>query len=450
MKLRSAATWVPRVRLLVKQAPPKRWCVSAVALACAVLGLSVIAGGYERHAPLLSPIDEGAHYDYVTHLLSGTLPQWGTKLDQDTLRMIDCESNSTDAEKCIPRHRTIATVENIGAFGFSYEAQQPPLGYLPFMLTASPNAPPGVALAHARRGGTVWALIAALLIVVYAAAESMSLLQLLVFLVLCLLCPSAVYAQATVTNDAGAVAAGLVALLAVRLTPRRAVGSAAAIGLVAGLAMGLVKGLCVLAPVALLIEAVIANRPWQASRAERSAMLKDNATIIALVCGSLVALFGWEIFQALRSTVSSAVVMNALLGFAKTQSLRSSTLEASIAQSFSLFDLGSLQLNPIWNIAVYGFVFSVAASRGVSLAWRNAQPLAVGVLIATVLLGVVWPVYNFIDGHFDVAAPARYALVLLPLLALVVVRANKRAALIWIGVLLPAIVLIAQLRTAGY
>jgi hypothetical protein len=341
-------------------------------------------------------------------------------------------------------------VENIGALGFSYEAQQPPLGYLPFMLTSSPNAPPGIALAHARRGGTVWALIAAALIVIYAAAESMSLLQLLAFLVLCLLCPSAVYAQATVTNDAGTVTAGLAALMAIRFAPRRALGPAVAVGLGIGLAIGLVKGLCVLAPVALLIEAVIVKRPWQASQAERTAMLKENAAVIALVCGGLIALFGWEAFQAARSAVGSSVVMNALLGFAKTQSLKSSTLEASVANSFSMFDMTGLQLNTLWNIAVYGFVFAVAASRGTSPGWRSAQPLAVGVLVAVVLIGVAWPLYNFVDGHFDVAAPPRYALTLLPLLALVVVRANKRAALIWIGALMPAIVLIAQLTTAGY
>ena len=64
------------------------------------------------------------------------------------------------------------------AAGYDYEAQQPPLGYLPYVLTANPQASPDAAIADARRGGIIWIGVSAVLLLVLGVVEDFSLLAL--------------------------------------------------------------------------------------------------------------------------------------------------------------------------------------------------------------------------------------------------------------------------------
>ncbi len=68
-----------------------------------------------------------------------------------------------------------------------------------------------------------------------------------------------------------------------------------------------------------------------------------------------------------------------------------------------------------------------------------------GVLISLAILAIFFPIYAYLLGHFNFPAYARYALAVLPIGALVAVRAARRSGLMAIGVVLPGALTASQL-----
>ena len=60
-------------------------------------------------------------------------------------------------------------------------------------------------------------------------------------------------------------------------------------------------------------------------------------------------------------------------------------------------------------------------------------------------LAVFYPVLNYLQGHYNVPGAARFALPLLPIVGFVAARASRVRGLMLIGLLLPALALVAQL-----
>jgi hypothetical protein len=203
-------------------------CVIAVA----VLLVSVAAGNHQRFAPRFDITDEGAHYDYVLDLTHGHIPVSGDRLSQPTMRTISCLGEVGFAPHgCTVEERNPASFP---AGGYSYESvAQPPLGYLPFLLTAQPSDAPRAALVSARWGGFIWSVVAAGLLVWVGWLADLSLLELCAVLSVCLLSPVEVHAAATVTNDSAGVVAGA-AVLGIFLAARRRGTAMAGVGLAAG------------------------------------------------------------------------------------------------------------------------------------------------------------------------------------------------------------------------
>jgi hypothetical protein len=72
------------------------------------------------------------------------------------------------------------------------------------------------------------------------------------------------------------------------------------------------------------------------------------------------------------------------------------------------------------------------------------------ILFGIVALGLAFPLLNFIEGHYDFHTPQRYALPLLPIVALVVVRTLRTRGVILVGIALPALAVIDQLVTGQF
>jgi hypothetical protein len=65
-------------------------------------------------------------------------------------------------------------------------------------------------------------------------------------------------------------------------------------------------------------------------------------------------------------------------------------------------------------------------------------------------LAAAFPLLNFVEGHYNFYAPARYAFPLLPLIAVTVVRALRTRGLLLVGLVLPAMAVIDQVATGQF
>jgi hypothetical protein len=73
------------------------------------------------------------------------------------------------------------------------------------------------------------------------------------------------------------------------------------------------------------------------------------------------------------------------------------------------------------------------------------RALAVGIFTALMVLAVGFPLLDYFQGHFNFAAPARYDLVLVPLLAYVAAKALRPALVAVVGVVVPALTVVSTL-----
>jgi hypothetical protein len=422
----------------------QKWWITAIALAAVAVVLSVVASSPERHTNGFSVFDEVAHYDYVVHLYSGHIPRTGTIDAQPTVRASTCLAPGyKDPTKCAIKYRPTTS--------YSYEDIQPPLGYIPYALTANPRAQPYVALGHARRGGIVWAVIAAVLAVALAAVEEMSLLQLAGVLALCLLCPWATFMEGLVTNDSSAVTAGLLSLLVTSLASRRGTRWQVAVGLAAGIVIGLLKALFLFAPVAVLMAALVTGGSRPTSRKGLVELARRNAGSLAMVAGTVLMSVGWVIFQRIRELVPLSTV-SATVESSVSPHLQSGTLLGGIANMLGVFNdpLGTVHLYAVLNYVVIGTAIAVAIFGSPMSVDRNIRALAGATVGAIVLLDVWFWLQEFIDGHQNYVAPTRYALVFVPLFAVVLVKVGRRWPTLLICVALPLAAFIEQLMTFGY
>jgi hypothetical protein len=426
-----------------------RWWAVAVVLTLAAVSLSVALGGHRRHDPYLDVYDEGAHYAYVVALRSGHIPAWGDTLTPQERALVDCLSSVPVPP--VPCGATPVAASKYAAQGYDYEAQQPPLGYLPYVLTANPQAPPEAALAAARHGGMVWVAISGALLLALAALDGLSLLALAALLGTCLLDPVFTYSAGTVNNDAAGVAAGAVALLAWTLSkshPRWGL----LCGLVSGVLIGLTKGLFVVVPLALVVAAVVSEYRVVSSLAGAWVAFKRNVCVVAMFVAACLSFIGWTIFQDERAIVAPSTVLHAVLGTTHVATLQLNTVGSGVMKLLNLFQpyYPSDPINVVWTLAVFGVLFGawflpIAGPQALSV-----RGLSAGVLTAILALAVGWPLLVYLQGNYNFAADARYAIPLLPLAGYVVVTGCRRFGIIAIGLVLPLSCAILQLVLAKY
>jgi hypothetical protein len=425
----------------------RRWLAWSCVIAVAVLLVSIAAGNHQRFSPAVDPLDEGAHYDYVLDLTHGHIPVSGDRLSQPTMRMLSCLGEIGFAP-----HGCTVEARNPASFpagGYSYESVvQPPLGYLPFLLTAQPNDSPRAALVSARWGGFIWSVVAAGLLVWVGWLADLNLLELCAVLSISLLSPVAVRAGATVTNDGAGVVAGA-AVLGIFLAARRRGTAMAGIGLAAGLLVGFMKGLFVVAPLVILVSLVIGDLSNH-RKPQRADFWQRYGCALSMFLGAAVSFTAWFLIQDWRATVPSSVVLHALQGFRTTPHLRLSTILAGIQNALS--DLISYAKSPlywIWNLSVYGSLVGLLVLEG-PVGRPRMRAMAAAIFVGMIALAIVFPWLNFIEGHYDFNAQARYALPLLPLVGFVVVRSLRTRGLLLIGIALPALAVIDQVAAGQF
>ncbi len=389
-----------------------RWTAAVALLVVALSALALVLGSRQRTVGSLG-LDEPAHYDYVLDLRHGSIPAWGDQLGQVTLRTVSC----LEDRGCAVRDRSASAY---GAGGFNYEAQQPPLAYVPFVLLARPSLSPRAALGSARRGGEVWTVVSAALLAVMAWALDLDLLETAVVMAVCLLSPVAVFAGATVTNDSSALAAGAVAVLVATKARERPL-----LGAAAGILLSALKGSFVIAPAVLVVAGLLAGQ----RRRRQTGVIAMSAT----AAGGYVA---WTLVQTARQKLPSGTVLHALLGFQTSPYPEPSTMINGLEDQLRMllpYGTGIAGLYFVWDVVVFGVLGGAAFGRdGPGRPWALAG--CIGLLGAAIAV----PVLDFVQGHFNFGAPARYGLPLLPMVAVVFARSLTRRGLAIFGVLLPA------------
>lgn len=418
------------------------WLVSGIIMAIAVLGTCAWVSNGQRHEAGFDVLDEGAHYDYVVHLAHGHVPRSGDVLTQSTLRMLSCiGAFELPSQGCAAKDRN-PTIEP--AAGYSYEAvQSPPLGYLPYLLTIQTNGYSQAALDDARWGGFVWGIVASGILVWVAWMADLSLLELLGLLVVCLLSPIQIHAMATVTNDSAALPAGAIVAATYVLSRRRRQPMIIA-GLLVGVLVGFMKGLFIVAPFVVLV-AVLFSDVARRYRPSRDEIWVRYGCSLAMLVGSVVSYAAWLLIVDVRAAVPPSVVLHAVQGFSTTSHLSITTVLDGVQNGLSDFiAYAPAPLYWIWNLAVYGSLAGLLFLQGpVGRTSQRAAALAIFVGIAA--LALAFPLLNFIEGHYNFFTPSRYFLPLLPIIGLVVVRTLRGRGVFIVGVVLPALAVIAQL-----
>jgi hypothetical protein len=294
--------------------------------------------------------------------------------------------------------------------------------------------------------------VAAILLLLIGAVEGLPLMALAVLQATSLLSPVHVHAAATVNNDAAGVAAGALALLVAAIVrPRRRPMIGFGIGVGVGVVIGMLKGVYVVAPFVLVLAAVLTEHPWSLTAGARRDALRRNSCVLGMFLGAAAGYLGWIVWQDTRAKVSSSTVLHTLLGYSQTSHLQPGTMVRGLDNVMSLL----LPYQPdapahhIWNLMFFGVVIAVLVVKTRSDVTSGTRTLAIAPVAGLLALAIGWPLLLYAQGHYDLPASGRYALPLLPVLALVVVRAVGRLGMLSLGVVLPATAAVWQLAYGG-
>jgi hypothetical protein len=419
------------------------WFLSGCVIAILVLAVSVVASSHQRHQLTFDVFDEGQHYDYVVALTHGHIPRSGEKFSQETMRAISCLGDvGWPPTGCQVKHRNPDGTMPVD--GYNYEAlTQPPLAYIPYVITADPGAAPATALLDARWGGLIWNVIGGVLVIAVGWLAELSLFELGTVLVICLLSPVQIHAISTVTDDSSGVAAGALVLGTFLLAKRRQ-KPMVVLGLTVGLVVGFMKGLFVLAPLVVLLGLLFGDIA-ERRRPNRDELWSRYGCSTAMLVGAIASYVGWVLIVDARATVPLSVVEHAVESFTVVPHLRPSTMLTGFTNELALLNpYAPAPLYWIWNLIVFGSLGGLIVLKGPP-ADSRMRALASAIFVGMIALAVFFPLLNFVQGHYNIAAPARFALSLLPIVGFVVARASRLRGLLLIGLLLPGLALVAQL-----
>jgi hypothetical protein len=269
--------------------------------------------------------------------------------------------------------------------------------------------------------------------------DGLSLLGLAFLLTTCLLTPVHIYAAATVNNDAAGVAAGAFAWLVASTTGRLRSSTAAGIGLTVGALLVMIKGIFIVAPFVLVVATVLREQPWSSARGGWRFMVRRNAGVVGMLAGAGVAFVAWIEIQNVRAQVPSSVVLEALLGFTRTDHLKLQSILIGLRGLTSMFVpyFGDSPTHYLWNLTFFAVVIGVVILRVPSAETSDTRLLSIASMAGVVAVSVGWTVLSYLQGHYDGVATPRYGLSLLPIMAIVVVRSVPRAGLLVLSLLFP-------------
>ena len=400
------------------------------------LAFSLLLSNHRTATTQLDVFDEGAHLDYALKLAHGQIPKWDDKLGQESLLIADCAGRFyAKPTACISKNRN---PDLYGASGYSYEAQQPPIGYLPYAaMDHFSNKNPISILKKIRTGGRVWTVLSAAVILLLSMRFKLGLLQTAVLSGITLLNPAYINSAGTINNDASALFFGALTLYFVYAIKT----NKKVIFYLFGFTLGLTKLLFALLPAALCIVAF-----YYSNRKRRPKHTRDPKTFpgesnfffdyhrpLAITIGAAFSGLFWVLFQNSRSIVSGVQVQKALLGFLHPSRPRLTTLISSVNTNFQI---GNSYSPSAWFSIAAFITFGILFSS--SLHWKDSFEDYLGktFFVMAILLAVGWNLLIFIQTHFDVGTATRY---MIPSLALIGLAATRTPRLVQ-GILLTLII----------
>ena len=384
-------------------------------LFCIVLAF-VVVGLHVNKYPLLSPIDELQHLDYVYKAPSGHVVALGERIGQDALRDEVCRG--IDAPITLPACDTPAPLDPAVFQERGYNTayvHPPPYYFVTGVLAKVVKGVTGVdsTLTAARAVGALW-LSAALWLVwrllVHRRASPLTQASLLSLLIVS---PSIIFASATTSPDASSLLAGAAMLAAVTLLLKFT--HIGAIGLV-----------LVYFAARALQQAPLAS--WRSD-----AVYRRYGRVAALVLGSAFAmLLMWTVVQKVVAIApSSEIDMTTAL---YTDSFPVAQVFENVDATFSplrtpyiapvLRNQYVIGLNHMLDVSVMLAVASVAVFASVR---SRERALAAATAVAMLSLGPVTVMLNYINSSAVTSIPSRYGLPIVPAALVCAVPAMDRS-----------------------
>lgn len=385
--------------------------------------------------PHFDVYDEGAHYDYVLQLSQGNIPAWGDQYLQETVRIVDCLGTAfSPAGSCEIKHRT---TENYAPNGFNYEAQQGPIGYLPYLLGIVNSEEPSDQLQGMRlKGSYIWLTLSGSLLILLCLALRTSIFMASLASIAIFLNPTFIHSISTVNNDAAIVPIVLFWILIELFLRDRKLSwrSVRNARFVIGLVFGLTKALLLVVPISIFLLGVfLVLKAKRISRRKVSLKTFDKFQIAPMMLGAISSYGTFLALQKLREKIPSSQVLEALLGFSKTDVPDLKTMVDSFANVLFIFSGGypGANINGSSGLivtAVITALISIAAARswdyfkGLKLSILDAQTVDIFKafplvsVVALAMTAISWPLLFYMQGNYNFASPSRYALLAVPLL----------------------------------
>jgi hypothetical protein len=372
--------------------------------------------------------DEAAHFDYVDKLQNGDLPITGEFLGQKTLFMIDC----TGSWPSIPKNcaEVIRNPSNYPAQGFSYESQQPPLAYLPFVALNSLNILDNDRLFDYRLGNIFWYLLSIALLIFYVFRNKFNMVQTALISTPILLSPIALHAFGTINNDAIGLVSGLL-FLTFPLFGIVNKKIELLLLVLFGVFLGLSKAIFLFIPASMILTLFILElTPTNSPRINLFFRLKHKFSevfmeptkleyfwsirkLFIVVTAGFLSTVAFFVFQEIRSIVPAGKVLFALQGFALTDHIQMRTITSGILANLQLF--GSYipsNLAQFAMLAVVGIIVLAVNSK-----FYLHRFYGLTFLVGLVSLAIFWVIFNFYAGRFNFASQTRYMIVFIPIIS---------------------------------
>jgi hypothetical protein len=355
----------------------------------------------------------------------GSIPKLGEDLNQETLKMIDCLGTVVKTTDVC--NSKIRDPRAYPGSGYSYQAQQPPLGYLPLVAVSDKTIDPTSLIIKLRSSQIFWFGLTFLIVLVISFTQKFGLLQFLSFATLSLTTPVFINSLGTVTNDAAGPFLGGLFLYFVILDSSKRLRKAPLI--LIGALFGLTKLLYLFLPLSSLLfylfieqqkSANLLKTKGRSSTFDVRENKKSTSSLVVLASGAIVSLV-FYLFQFLRKNENSDNVLEALLGFSKTSNPSISTILQGINQCFQLVNS---YIPSIWFSSLSIIVIAILG-WALSKNEKHQFEASAIYILGAVVTASIGHIGTYVSGQYNFSSPARYMLPFLLLLSFAVCHVHK-------------------------
>ncbi|MGH2653579.1 MAG: hypothetical protein ACRDHV_04420 [Actinomycetota bacterium] len=397
----------------------------------------------------ISPLDEAAHYDYLTKVMSGELLRRGERIGQEALRVASCRGPDLPGLVLPPCMAGVYDPDEFPDRGYNYLHEHLPAYYLITSIPTRAFLALGFSstLDAARLTGGLWLGLGLIVFWFVAVGLGIGVTQRLVLLVLMAMTPAMLHASATVNDDATSMVAGSLLILAALKWERRIWGSWPLV--LAGILAVALKPTNILGVGAvclyLLGRGIKASSSRDHPRPTRREYVGSGAAVLA---GGFGVLLVWL-------PIHEAIALSSIDPQAASFRVPSLTF-GDVAGQVPAFVTPILAplLGPLTGVELVRVMMLmlhtglIATSFGAAMLLgrlQRAYSLAVAGAVAALVGGVGLTLGSYLlrSGIYIPLLPHRYALTLLPFLALGLGAAMKRRVPLWAGGVLAVVSAVA-------